>query len=94
VTGATATVDVSNNTFSPSAVAVTPGGTVTFRWTAGAANHNVIPVAPATVPNSGATLRDAPFSFDAIFPVAGTYRFYCSAHGSADAGMRGSVLVQ
>lgn len=86
-------VDVENNQFSPATVTIQPGGTVLFLWSATAQDHNIIPVAPATRP-SQSTVRDGPFSHEETFNTAGTYQYFCSVHGSAGSGMRGTVVVQ
>lgn len=86
-------VDVENNQFSPATVTIQPGGTVLFLWSASAQDHDIIPVAPATKP-SQSTVRDGPFSHEETFNTAGTYRYFCSVHGSAGSGMRGEVVVQ
>jgi plastocyanin len=93
VPGQFAQVDVGNNFFEPASVTVSPGGTVSFRWASGARGHNIVPVAPATRP-SQSTLRDGPFTHEETFPTAGTYRYFCSAHGTDNSGMRGTVVVQ
>lgn len=95
------TVTVSNNSFSPDDVTITAGGQVRFLWAGGAVGHNVTPASgnPSALPTSGgATLRNAPFEFNATFPAAGTFRFYCSSHGSNPtpttvSGMSGTVTV-
>lgn len=93
VPGQFAQVDVINNSFEPASVTVAPGGTVSFRWGSTARGHSIIPVAPATRP-SQPTLRDGPFTYEETFPTAGTYRYFCSAHGAENAGMHGTVVVQ
>ena len=86
-------VDVVDNMFTPTSVTIQPGGTVLFVWAAGADDHDIVPVAPATKP-SQPTVRDGPFSHEETFNTAGTYRYFCSVHGSAGSGMRGEVVVQ
>lgn len=93
IPGQFAQVDVVNNAFEPASITIAPGGTVSFRWSAGSRGHNLVPVAPATRPNQP-TLRDGPFTHEETFPTAGTYRYFCSAHGSENSGMRGTVVVQ
>ena len=69
-------------------------GTVLFLWSASAQDHDIEPIVPGTKP-SQPTLRDGPFSHEETFNTAGSYRYYCSAHGGADwSGMRGEVVVQ
>lgn len=91
--GADATVNVVNNQFSPGTVTIAAGGMVSFVWPNGSFQHNILPVAPNTIPNQP-TLRNGPFTHDQTFPVAGTYDYFCSAHGTATSGMRGRVVVQ
>lgn len=86
-------VDVENNRFSPATIMIQPGGTVLFLWPANAQDHDIIPVSPATKP-SQSTVRDGPFSHEETFSTAGTYRYFCSVHGTAGSGMRGEVVVQ
>jgi plastocyanin len=97
------TILVEDNEFIPSTLTVPVGTTVTFSWPNGSTNHNVIPWAsnsdaiPAS-PNQP-ELLDAPTSFQATFNDAGTFSFFCSAHGSVGNagelnGMAGSVTVQ
>ena len=86
-------VDVENNQFDPATVVIQPGGSVLFVWSASAQDHDIVPVSPATKP-SQPTIRDGPFSHEETFNTAGTYRYFCSVHGSAGSGMRGEVVVQ
>jgi plastocyanin len=93
--GTSVTVSVINDAFLPSTFDLKAGGTVTFTWAASAVSHNVNPVAPAEIPASVGLpgSHNAPFSFDAVFPVNGTFRFFCTVHGSANSGMRGTITV-
>lgn len=93
IPGQFAQVDVVNDAFEPASITIAPGGIVSFRWSAASRGHNVVPVAPATRPNQP-TLRDGPFTHEEIFPTAGNYRYFCSAHGTENSGMRGTVVVQ
>jgi plastocyanin len=99
----TNTIEVLNNQFNPSALTVSAGTTVTFTWASGSINHNVVPWASnsAAIPASPGqpTLLDAPNTFGVTFPAAGTFRFFCSAHGSVGSagqlsGMAGIITVQ
>jgi len=87
------TVLVLNNVFNPLSLTVAANTTIMWVWPAGSRRHNLVPVAPATVPNSPAVV-DGPYSYGYTFTVPGTYRYYCSVHGSANAGMRAQVVVQ
>jgi len=93
--GPTATVIVANDEFRPSTSGVKQGGTVTFTWAAGSQFHNVTPAGGGSLPASGGLpgTHDAPYSFGVVFPQAGTFPYFCSAHGSATSGMHGSVTV-
>jgi plastocyanin len=86
-------VNVENNQFTPTSATIQPGGTVLFVWPASARQHDIVPVSPQTKP-SQPTVRDGPFSHEETFNAAGTYRYYCSVHGSSNSGMRGEVVVQ
>jgi plastocyanin len=86
-------VDVNNNSFSPASATIAAGGTVLFRWPEGARQHNIVPVAPQTKP-SAPTVVDGPATHEETFPTRGTYNYFCSVHGSANGGMRGTIVVQ
>lgn len=98
-TGATTqvTVAVVNTFYSPDVFRVKQGGIVTFTWGAGAVGHTVTPVAPNAIPTSTNPpppgTHDAPYTFDTVFPAAGTFRFFCSTHGGPDTGMHGTITV-
>jgi PKD repeat protein len=82
---APASVTVSNFAFTPSAVTIQPGESVTWTWASGI--HGVsfeTPGSPADCPiqSSGTCVRD--------FPTAGTYSYHCPIHGS----MTGTITVQ
>lgn len=86
-------VAVENNQFQPQTITVAPGATVRWEWGAQSFQHNLVPVAPATIP-SVPTARNGPSTYDATFAAAGTYNYYCSIHGTPTTGMRGAVVVQ
>lgn len=95
--GTLVTVQVVNNEFLPSTFNLKAGGMVTFTWAAGSGPHNVNPVAPNLIPVSD---NPAPpgthtgvYSFDATFPAAGIFKFYCGVHGGVDTGMHGTITV-
>ena len=96
------TFTVANNSFSPGSITISAGQSVRFLWASGAVGHNVSPASgnataiPAS-PGSPALLS-APQDFSVSFPTAGTYRFFCSAHGANPSpdqvtGMSGVVVV-
>jgi plastocyanin len=94
VPGLFESVRVENNSFNPEDVTIVVGGQVLFVWPSGSRNHNVLPIAPATIPSSP-TLRNGPFEFTQTFNAAGTFRYFCSEHGtSGGGGMSGRVVVQ
>ena len=86
-------VNVQNDLFTPNSVTIQTGGTVLWVWSSSSRRHNILPVSPATRP-SQPTVRDGPFSYEETFNTAGTFRYFCSEHGTANSGMRGEVVVQ
>ena len=82
---ATSEVTVHNGSFSPSAIIVSPGTTVTWTW-GSSLRHNVT-FASDEIPDSpDQTSGD----FQAVMPnTPGTYTYRCTIHG-----FRGSVVVQ
>jgi trimeric autotransporter adhesin len=84
----TATVTTPGESFSPAAVTIRTGGTVTWQFT-GSTRHNV--TFSGTVPTGGNIPdTDAGGSAQRTFPAAGTYNYSCTRHS----GMNGSVTVQ
>ena len=88
--------------FSPVSISISAGESVHFVWASGATNHNVSPDIgnPSALPASPGlpTLLDAPRSFDVAFPAAGTFKFFCTAHGNNPSagtvtGMSGTITV-
>lgn len=86
-----ATVDVLDNNFSPNAVVVAIGGTVTFHWV-GTAGHSVTPSSGATFsPTAGVSYP--PKDMTVTFSAAGTYNYYCIIHGASDGyGGQGNMI--
>jgi plastocyanin len=78
-----------SNVFDRPTVTVNQGDTVTWRNGGGA--HNVIFEDGVRHPDTG-TSPD-PWEFPRTFNAAGTYRYYCSAHGALGSGMSGTVTV-
>jgi len=93
VRGVTVDVDARDNTFDPEATEVAAGTDVRFT-NVGRNEHNVIPVSDdqtellvetdALGPGDEAVVR---------LTEPGTYRYYCSIHGTARAGMIGTIEV-
>ena len=79
------TVTVGNNFFSPAALSVAAGTTVTWSWAAGAVEHNV------TFDDGEHSATQSSGSFPRTFSAAGTYPYHCTIHGAA--AMNGSVTV-
>jgi halocyanin-like protein len=85
--------------FSPPAIVVDPGTTVTWEWTGNGGGHNVIHD-PEAAPdfdeeafNSGQTVSEAGFTFEFTFEEqqAGWHPYFCSPHQAL--GMLGVVAV-
>ncbi len=88
--------------FSPATISINAGQSVQFIWATGAVNHNVSPASgnATAIPSSPGLpgVQNAPFEFTTVFPSAGTFRFFCSIHGSNPspntvAGMSGTITV-
>ena len=82
-------VGTSGSSFTPSKVAVKPGEKVTITNT-GRGFHDVnwVDGAPGYGP-----ANSTEWTHSRTFSTAGEYVFYCSVHGSASSGMRGTVYV-
>lgn len=94
IDGDTADVKVLDNTFNDENIQVAPGTKVV--WTNdGRQDHDIIPV-DGDVDDWGVEPED--FASGAVyehtFDEPGTYRYFCSLHGSEDAGMIGAVVVE
>jgi plastocyanin len=79
------------NRFEPANVTIPVGTTVTWRWVGGF--HDVTPTGNPTFSGNGNPVS-APHTFSQAFNTRGTYLYFCSVHGSASAGMRGTIVVQ
>lgn len=102
------TVLVDNNVFQGATVTIPVGDTVIWSWKAGSTDHNIISngaafasrgtaVALTTDGTSGVDYFSAPSSYKVAFPTAGTFRYYCSLHGTVgtpNIGMAGTVVVE
>jgi plastocyanin len=84
---ATNQVSVSDNSFTPAAIVVTAGTTVTWTWTS-ATIHNVT-FSASGVTGSGDRGGTGEV-FSKQFPTVGTFAYACGLH----AGMSGSVKVE
>jgi plastocyanin len=84
---ATTAVTMQNRAFTPTAIKVAAGATVT--WTNSDAESHNVTFDGAAVPASGNIVAGANKAL-AMPAVAGTYPYHCTLH----AGMNGSVVVQ
>jgi plastocyanin len=83
-------VQVSSFQFQPAVLTITAGDTVI--WRANEGGHNV--VADDGSFGSGPP-GVSPWTFSRVFPVAGTYRYYCAPHGGPGGlGMSGRIVVE
>ena len=87
--GHSATIDVANNSFSPTPDTI-PAGTITFHWVAGAITHNVTWTSGPTTP-TGSGNRMAGDADYAPTVQAGTYTYHCTIHAAQ--GMSGTLVV-
>ena len=85
-------IDVTDNAYNPRAFKVSPGTKITFNNTGGNV-HNVTPYDDgAFVPIKSESL--GPGTAAAItLATPGTFRFYCTVHGTKERGQRGAVVV-
>lgn len=91
-----ATVDVSvsltgGGRFAPANLVIAAGTTV--RWTWVDAPHTVTSSGAPTFPGHPA-VAGPPTVYEFTFATPGTYAYFCSEHGTANSGMRGTVVVQ
>ncbi|HIE74046.1 MAG TPA: hypothetical protein EYQ06_07290, partial [Flavobacteriales bacterium] len=85
------TINTIGSTFSPSSLTINVGDTVTWNNTGGSHNINAT---LATYPNNpegfGNGVASAPWSFQWIFTMAGTYDYQCDPHAP---GMSGVIIA-
>jgi plastocyanin len=86
--GSTVTVTTPNETFSPAAVTIPVGGTVT--WQFSGTRHNVTFQGTTVPPGGNVPDQEPGTSASRSFTAPGTYNYLCSRHG----GMTGRVTVQ
>ena len=79
------------NRFEPANVEVPVGATVTFVWESGF--HDVTSAGSPSFQSSGNPVSP-PKTFPVTFTQPGTYTFFCSVHGTATSGMRGTITVR
>lgn len=78
------------NGSSPAVDTIAPGGQVTWVWTTGALDHNIVALGPLTF--TGTTDHDFPFQYSptGAFDRTGVYNYLCTNH----VGMTGTIVVQ
>ncbi|HEY6415225.1 MAG TPA: plastocyanin/azurin family copper-binding protein [Acidimicrobiales bacterium] len=86
-----AEVTALDNSFRPENIEV-PAGTEVVWTNKGRNEHNVLHV---DGDDWGVEVEDFPpgASYSHTFDEAGVYRYYCSIHGTTDAGMIGTIVV-
>ncbi|MEP6572174.1 MAG: hypothetical protein ABJD11_05740 [Gemmatimonadota bacterium] len=85
-------ITLNSTSFSPAVDTVAASGTVTWNW---ASNQHDIVSTGSPAFTGTAAVYDMPYTYGPItFPVAGSYVFYCSQHGSPAGGMRGTIVVE
>lgn len=94
--GAGVTVTVANNQYSPAAVSVARGATVTWRWdscTGDIYGEQVCTEHSVTFDDGGpSAAAKGDGSFQRSFATAGSYTYYCTTHGRAT--MSGTVTAR
>ena len=83
------TVSIQDNKFSPGALQVPVGATVTWDWTGSKARHSVKGTFDGTPVESPILSGTGVFLF--AFPKAGIFEYECGIHG---ASMKGVVTIQ
>jgi len=93
-TGAPERVVAIDNTFLPERLEIAAGTEVVFENN-GRNDHNVLPAGDAQALAWGVQVdRFAPKdTYSHVFDAPGTYRYYCSIHGTDAVGMVGTIVV-
>lgn len=94
VEGVTENVDALDNSFAPEEITIPAGAEIVFT-NRGRNDHNVVPVDE----DQDWTIEVDDFKPGAPpipvrFTEPGTYDYFCSIHGTATAGMTGSITVE
>jgi plastocyanin len=93
IDGSEADVTVLDNTFNDENIEVAPGTKVV--WTNdGRQNHDIVPVDDSVEFGVEPGDFEPETVYEYVFDKPGTYRYYCSLHGTEDAGMIGAVVVK
>jgi plastocyanin len=85
-------VDSQDNSFRPETIEVIAGTAV--RWeNRGRNDHNVLPTDDSETWGAPTEAFAPGAEYTWVFGEPGTYTYYCSIHGTKDAGMIGTVVV-
>ena len=76
--------------FSPAAVKISTGTTVTWEWTGEGSLHNVVAEEGASFESE--QTGEAGFTFEQTFEEAGEVTYYCTPHEGL--GMKGALVVE
>jgi plastocyanin len=88
--GATAGVNVDDDSFSPPSSTINAGDSVTWTWV-GFDGHNVTSETKPTAAWKASATSEPPFSFTVNFPNTGTFPYECTIHVLS--GMVGTIKV-
>lgn len=83
-------VSVKDDAFDAASKTISVGDKVLWTWS-GSHQHNLTWVVTTGAGNS-ATQMTGTYTRD--FAAAGSYVYYCTIHGTATSGMRGTIVVQ
>jgi len=89
---ATVEVQVPDNSFSPANIAVDAGTEVTWS-NIGRNEHNVTPSEEGSFEGVATEDLQPGTTYATTFDEPGIYGYYCTIHGTATAGQRGSITV-
>jgi plastocyanin len=90
--GEVAEVSAIDNTFRPGNLEVSAGTEVVFT-NGGRNDHNIVPSDGSTDWGVEATEFTPGDTYSYVFTTPGTYAYFCSLHGTAAAGMIGTITV-
>jgi len=77
--------------FSPAAIRVDPGTTVTWEWTGEGGGHNVVAEEGTDYSYESELVSEAGHTFEHTFEQEGVSKYYCTPHRSL--GMKAAVVV-
>ncbi|CAN5581730.1 hypothetical protein BH10ACT2_BH10ACT2_15290 [soil metagenome] len=90
--GETVSVQVLDNSFRPETLEIAAGTEVVFD-NRGRNDHNVLPADPSLDWGVQALDFKPGDTYTYVFATPGEYHYFCSIHGTADAGMIGTIIV-